>query len=155
MTKDGQHTKRSSSQTDKRLTRAYCSTVFEQSTNARLSNNNEDPQKLWRLLRTKHHLPTARHARKERLRQQRMEHENRKTKKNLQTHNQRTNNSKLHRKLVEPAVPENRNKQYTSDERRSSINATFPKENKLHGNNGKITCSLPLFCYRPLPLLIN
>ena len=99
-----------------RLTRPHSPSVSKFATHARLPNNNENQKKLRRLLRTKHHIPTTRNTRKERPRNQRMEHENRKTKKNLQTHNQRTDDSELHRKLVKPVVPENRNKQCTSNE---------------------------------------
>ena len=108
--------KRGPSKTNERLTRPHSSSVSKFATHARLPNNNENQKKLRRLLRTKHHIPTTRNTRKERPRNQRMEHENRKTTKNLQTHNQRTDDSELHRKLVKPVVPENRNKRCTSNE---------------------------------------
>ena len=114
--KNGQHTKRSSSQTCKRPTRPHSAPVPKHTTNARLPNNHKNTQKLRRLLRTKHHIPTTIHTRKERLRKQPMEHEQRKTQKSLQTNKRRTNNAELHRKLTEPAVPENRNKQCITDE---------------------------------------
>ena len=67
--------------------------VPKRTTNARIPNNNKNTQKLRRLLRTINHIPTTRHTRKKRLRQQPMEHEQRKTKKNLQPNNRRTNDA--------------------------------------------------------------
>jgi len=113
--KNAKLSKRNPNQTNQRTTRPHSPTTPRFSAHARLPDNHENPQKLRHLLRTKHNLPATGNTGKERPLNQRMEHENRKTTKNLQTHDQRTNNSKLHRKLVESVVPENRNKQYTSD----------------------------------------
>jgi hypothetical protein len=133
MIKNGKHTKRSSSQTGKRLTRPHRSAVPKHTTNARIPNHNQNTQKLRSILRTINHIPTTSHTRKERLRQQPMEHEQRKTKKNLQPNNRRTNNAELHRKLTESAMSENRNQQRTTNERRSLYSDTEPhKENTLH-----------------------
>jgi hypothetical protein len=143
MIKNGQHTKRSSSQTGKRLTRPYRLTVPKHTTNARLPNNHKNTKKLRRLLRTKHHIPTTIHTRKERLRQQPMEHEQRKTKKNLQPNKRRTDNAELHRELAEPAMPENRDKQHTTNECRSVYSNAEPgEENSLHVDAGKITSTI-------------
>src|SRR3990170_434440 len=72
---NGQLPKRGPNQTNERSTRPHSPTVPEHPTNARVPSDNENPQILRRLLRPKHNLPSPRHTRKERLRQQRMEHE--------------------------------------------------------------------------------
>ena len=94
-------TKRSPNQTNERPTRPHSPPVPKRTTNARLPNNHKNTQKLRRLLRTINHIPATRHTRKKRLRQQPMEHEQRKTKKNLQPNNRRTKPIELHRKLTE------------------------------------------------------
>jgi predicted transcriptional regulator len=52
MIKNGKHTKRSSSQTGKRLTRPHRSAVPKHTTNARIPNHNQNTQKLRSILAT-------------------------------------------------------------------------------------------------------
>ena len=133
--KNGKPTKRSPNQTNERLTRPHRPTVPKHTTNARIPNHNKNTQKLRRLLRTINHIPATRHPRKERLRQQPMEHEQRTPQKNLQPNNRRTDNAELHWELAESAMSENRNQQRTTNERWSMHSDTEPhKENTLHIN---------------------
>ena len=95
-------TKRSINQTNERPTRPNHLAIPKQRTHARLPNHHQNPQKFRRILRTKHHIPAAKHAGKERLHRQRMEHEFRPTTKSLQTNQQRPKHVKLHRRLTQP-----------------------------------------------------
>jgi hypothetical protein len=116
MRKNGKRTKRCSGQTYKRVTRSYCAAIPAQPTHARLPNNNQNKKKLRRILRTQHHLSVTSQPRKKRLRKQPMEHEHRKTQKNLPTNKRRTKHAKLHRKHSELAAPKNGNELHATDE---------------------------------------
>jgi hypothetical protein len=111
--KNGKPTKRGPSQINERPPRPDYSSVSKLPAHARLPSHNQNTQNLRRLLRTKHHLPTTRHPRKERLRQQPMEHEQPTPQKSLPTHKRRTKHAKLHRKLTKPDLPENWGKRHT------------------------------------------
>jgi hypothetical protein len=102
-------TKRSINQTNERPTRPNNPTIPKHPAHARIPNNNQNPQKLRRILRTKHHIPTAKYTRKERLLRKRMEHEFRATEKSLQTNKQWTKHAKLHRRLPPYDMQENNN----------------------------------------------
>jgi hypothetical protein len=130
--KNGKPTKRSPSQINERLTRPHRSAVPKHTTNARIPNHNQNTQKLRSILRTINHIPTTSHTRKERLRQQPMEHEQRKTKKNLQPNNRRTKPAKLHRELTELHMQKNQhlNKQHNSGTSQPSRNEQHDEENR-------------------------
>ena len=81
--KNGKQLERSSSQTDERAPRPDSTTILELTAYARLSGNHKNSQNLWSILRTKHHLPATKRARKERIRKKRMEHEQRTPKKSV------------------------------------------------------------------------
>lgn len=101
-------------------------------------DNKENTQEHRRLPRTQHNLPVDSYTRKERSRNQQMEHEKQKDQEKFTNSQQKDKQSKLHWKLAEHAMPENRNKRHISDECRSRLNAALPKGNKLYANTGKI-----------------
>ncbi len=101
------HTKRRIKQTHKRPIRPNNFPIPKLPTNARIPNNNKNPQKLRRLLRTQHHIPTIKFPREKRLRKKRMEHEQRKTQKNVQPDKQRTKHAKFYRRIAKPNMPKN------------------------------------------------
>ena len=135
--KNGKPTKRSPSQTNERPTRPNNPTIPKHPTNARIPNNNPNPQKLRHIFRTKHHISTTKHTRKEKLCQQRMEHERRTTKKSLQPNKQRKKRAKLHWAILTLNLQKNNNanKRRNDNNRQQSIsNELYSKEKHLHTN---------------------
>jgi len=105
---NGKLPKRGTSQINERPTRPHSTTVPKHATNARIPSNNKNPQVLRRLLRPKHNLSTTERARKERFRQQRVEHEQRKTQKSVQTNKRRSKHTELHRRFTQLHMQKNK-----------------------------------------------
>jgi hypothetical protein len=106
--KNGQPPKRSTNQTNQRTTRPHSSTTLKRSAYARLSNNHKNTQNLRSILRTKHSLPSPDLAGEKRPSGKQMEHGKRKTTKSLRTDKSRKKRFRLHRKLTQFDMPENR-----------------------------------------------
>jgi hypothetical protein len=105
--KNGKQPKRGPSQTNEGPIRSYSPAVSKHATNAWVPSNNKNPQIFRRLLRSKHNLSSPRRPRKERLRQQPMEHGQQKAQKSVQTNKRRPKPAELHRRLTQPHVQKN------------------------------------------------
>ena len=93
-------TKRNLHQTNQRPTRPHNPPIPKHRTHARIPSNNQNPQNLRRILRTKHHIPSIGHTWEKRLRRQPLEHEFWTTKKSLQLNKRRPEHAKLYRRLT-------------------------------------------------------
>ena len=105
---NGKQLERSSSQTDEGAPRPDSATVPKLAAYAWLSGYYKNSQNLWSILRTKHDISTPKRARKEGIREERMEHEQRTPKESIQTHNRRTEPAELHRRFAELHMQKNR-----------------------------------------------
>jgi hypothetical protein len=123
--------KRNPNKTNQRTTRHDNPPTPRPTTHARLPNHHKNPQNLRSILRTKHRIPTTRHPRKKRLPQKQLEHEHRKTKKNIPTHQRRPNNTQLHRRITKPNMQNNNHRQQNQNRSRTPPLISKQKRNCL------------------------